>query len=167
MTADAWRWWLAQQRDLLSLRVPRSRPENVSREVAAASPQGVSSLAWKTGTGAGAVPDPSRDRNGWGWAVGLQRMRHVGRTAWHVVATALAVHENQGWGARPWSPTLRLDENRRNNRPENLRWGTQRENLHAPGFLVYCRSRLGAENPYVKGRARKATVARHEPVTVF
>jgi hypothetical protein len=37
--------------------------------------------------------------------------------------------------------TLHEDENGLNNRPENLRWGTRKENLNAPGFLAYCRSR--------------------------
>src|SRR4051794_20370429 len=49
--------------------------------------------------------------------------------------------------------TLHQDENSKNNRPENLRWGTQKENLNAPGFLAYCRSRTGANNPLVKGRS--------------
>jgi hypothetical protein len=35
---------------------------------------------------------------------------------------------------------MHLDENAHNNRPENLRWGTQKENLNAPGFLNYCRT---------------------------
>lgn len=35
---------------------------------------------------------------------------------------------------------MHLDENSRNNRPDNLAWGTQKENLNAPGFLAYCRS---------------------------
>ena len=35
---------------------------------------------------------------------------------------------------------MHLDENSRNNRPDNLAWGTQKENLNAPGFLDYCRS---------------------------
>lgn len=30
---------------------------------------------------------------------------------------------------------LHADENSRNNRPDNLSWGTQKENLNAPGFL--------------------------------
>lgn len=47
---------------------------------------------------------------------------------------------------------MHLDEDARNNRPENLRWGTQRENLNAPGFIEYCRSRTGENNPFVKGR---------------
>lgn len=36
---------------------------------------------------------------------------------------------------------MHLDENSRNNRPENLAWGTQRENLNAPGFRARNRSR--------------------------
>jgi hypothetical protein len=37
---------------------------------------------------------------------------------------------------------LHIDENGLNNRPENLKWGTQRENCNAPGFLKYCRERF-------------------------
>lgn len=33
---------------------------------------------------------------------------------------------------------MHLDENSRNNRPENLGWGTQMENLNAPGFRAHC-----------------------------
>lgn len=36
--------------------------------------------------------------------------------------------------------TLHDDENSANNRPGNLSWGTQKENLNAPGFRAYCRS---------------------------
>lgn len=50
---------------------------------------------------------------------------------------------------------MHLDECSSNNRPENLAWGTQRENLNAPGFIAYCKSRTGARNPNVKGRAAK------------
>lgn len=32
---------------------------------------------------------------------------------------------------------LHIDENSANNRPDNLKWGTQKENLSAPGFLKY------------------------------
>src|SRR5690348_4842729 len=48
-------------------------------------------------------------------------------------------------GAAPFDGAvcMHLDENSRNNAPENLRWGTQKENLNAPGFLEYCRSRTG------------------------
>ena len=47
---------------------------------------------------------------------------------------------------------MHLDENSRNNVPTNLKWGTQKENLNAPGFLEYCRSRTGENSPTVKGR---------------
>lgn len=39
---------------------------------------------------------------------------------------------------------MHLDENSRNNRPTNLAWGSQKENLNAPGFLAYCRNRRRA-----------------------
>lgn len=50
---------------------------------------------------------------------------------------------------------MHMDENSRNNRPSNLKWGTQKENLNAPGFLAYCRSRVGANSPTIKGRAKR------------
>lgn len=50
---------------------------------------------------------------------------------------------------------MHLDENSRNNRPGNLKWGTQKENLNAPGFLEYCRGRTGENNPFIKGRRKK------------
>ncbi len=42
----------------------------------------------------------------------------------------------------PKSVVLHLDENAHNNRPENLRWGTQKENLNMPGFVAFCRTRF-------------------------
>ncbi len=51
---------------------------------------------------------------------------------------------------------MHLDEYSRNNRPDNLRWGTQKENLNAPGFLTYCHSRTGDNNPLIKGRRSRA-----------
>jgi hypothetical protein len=50
---------------------------------------------------------------------------------------------------------LHIDENSRNNKPSNLKWGTQKENLNAPGFLDYCRRRVGADSPLIKGRIRR------------
>lgn len=47
---------------------------------------------------------------------------------------------------------MHLDENPKNNRPENLAWGTQKENLNAKGFIAYCKSRTGDKNPYIKGK---------------
>lgn len=52
---------------------------------------------------------------------------------------------------------IHIDENALNNRPENLRWGTQKENLNCEGFLEYCRSRTGDNSPFVKGRKAKMT----------
>lgn len=55
----------------------------------------------------------------------------------------------------PRAVVIHLDENALNNRPENLRWGTQKENLNMPGFLAYCRSRTGENNPHIKGRKKR------------
>jgi hypothetical protein len=49
---------------------------------------------------------------------------------------------------------MHVDENAANNRPSNLAWGTQKENLNAPGFKDYCRTRTGDDNPLVKGLKR-------------
>ena len=48
---------------------------------------------------------------------------------------------------------MHLDENARNNRPENLAWGTQKQNLNAPGFIAYCKSRTGNNSPVRKAAA--------------
>jgi hypothetical protein len=50
---------------------------------------------------------------------------------------------------------MHLDDDPANNRPENLKWGTVKENLNTPQFLNYCRSRTGDSNPFVKGRKKK------------
>lgn len=47
---------------------------------------------------------------------------------------------------------MHLDENAANNRADNLAWGSQKENLNAPGFLAYCRSRTGENSPTAKAR---------------
>lgn len=47
---------------------------------------------------------------------------------------------------------LHRDENSRNNAADNLKWGTQKENLNMPGFLAYCRSRTGENSPTAKAR---------------
>lgn len=52
----------------------------------------------------------------------------------------------------PGDVCMHIDENSRNNKPGNLTWGTQRENLNAPGFLAHCRARTGENNPAIKGR---------------
>lgn len=52
---------------------------------------------------------------------------------------------------------MHLNENAADNRPGNLAWGTQKENLNAPGFIAHCKSRTGNDNPYRKGIALRAT----------
>jgi len=50
------------------------------------------------------------------------------------------------------SVVIHLDEDATNNRPENLKWGTQRENLNMPGYIEYCRSRTGENSTRAKSR---------------
>jgi hypothetical protein len=50
---------------------------------------------------------------------------------------------------------MHLDENSRNNRPENLAWGTQKQNLNAPRFLAYCRNRTGENSPTYKHKVKR------------
>jgi hypothetical protein len=57
---------------------------------------------------------------------------------------------------------LHIDENSRNNRPTNLKWGTQQENLQALGFIEYCKNRTGMNNPLIKGILKKQPWRRKE-----
>lgn len=50
---------------------------------------------------------------------------------------------------------IHLDEDALNNRPENLKWGTQKENLNMPKFIEYCKGRTGESSPGIKGRRKK------------
>jgi hypothetical protein len=52
----------------------------------------------------------------------------------------------------PKAVVIHLDEDALNNRPENLKWGTQKENLNMPKFIAYCKSRTGENSPTIKGR---------------
>lgn len=47
---------------------------------------------------------------------------------------------------------IHLDEDGTNNRADNLKWGTQKENLNMPKYIEYCKSRTGENSPRVKGR---------------
>lgn len=65
----------------------------------------------------------------------------------------------------PKAVVIHINENALDNRPENLRWGTQKENLNMPKFLEYCRSRTGDNSPYVKGMAKKNSFKTTRTVT--
>jgi hypothetical protein len=54
----------------------------------------------------------------------------------------------------PGAVCMHLDESARNNVRSNLKWGTQKDNLNAPGFIAYCKSRIGDERPVVKGTVK-------------
>jgi len=53
------------------------------------------------------------------------------------------------------SVVIHLDENALNNRPENLKWGTQKENLNMPGFIKYCKSRTGENSTSAKAKQKR------------
>jgi hypothetical protein len=54
----------------------------------------------------------------------------------------------------PNAVVIHNDEDATNNRPDNLKWGTQKENLNMPGFIEYCRSRVGENSPHAKRKAK-------------
>ena len=54
------------------------------------------------------------------------------------------------------SVCMHLDENSANNKPVNLDWGTQKENLNADGFLVYREASTGKDSPVVKAAKFKS-----------
>lgn len=60
----------------------------------------------------------------------------------------------------PKSVCMHLDENAANNRPSNLAWGTQKENLNAPGFIAYCKARTGDNSPHIKGKRLRTLLPR-------
>ena len=52
------------------------------------------------------------------------------------------------------SVVIHVNECGTDNRPENLRWGTQKENLNMPKFIEYCRSRTGENSPVIKHKRK-------------
>ena len=61
---------------------------------------------------------------------------------------------------------IHIDEDATNNRPENLRWGTQKENLNMPKFIEYCKTRTGENNPHVKGNRKKSLTQHNRNNTI-
>ena len=45
---------------------------------------------------------------------------------------------------------IHINENALDNRPENLKWGNQKENLNMPKFIEYCKTRVGENSPIKK-----------------
>lgn len=74
--------------------------------------------------------------------------RHFGNIKVHR-AVCEAFH-----GPKPFegAVVIHIDEDGTNNRADNLKWGTQKENLNMPKFLEYCRNRTGENSPVIKGR---------------
>jgi hypothetical protein len=54
---------------------------------------------------------------------------------------------------------MHIDENSANNRSDNLKWATQKENLNGEAFKEYCCARTGENSPYAKGIALKGRTA--------
>lgn len=87
------------------------------------------------------------------WAATRYTMRYRGKN-YTIARLVCEAFHGPAPADKPYC--LHIDENARNSRPDNLKWGTQKENLNAPGFLDYCRSRRGESSPVIKGRQRKA-----------
>lgn len=86
-------------------------------------------------------------------ANGRRIFRHRGKTykVHRLVAEAFL-------GPQPFdgAVVMHLNEVGTDNRVENLKWGTQKENLNAPGFISYCKSRTGENSPTSKARKKAA-----------
>lgn len=56
-------------------------------------------------------------------------------------------------GPKPFEEAvvMHLNDNPLDNRSENLKWGSQKENLNTESFIAYCKSRVGDDNPRIKG----------------
>lgn len=84
--------------------------------------------------------------------------KHVYRGYWTRDLGNIKVHQavcEAFHGPKPFDSAVVIhkDEDGLNNRPSNLRWGTQKENLNSPKFLEYCRSRTGENSTHAKSRA--------------
>lgn len=77
--------------------------------------------------------------------------RGIGNVKIHRIV-CLAFH---GVPPSPDMEVLHGDEDSHNNTPDNLSWGTRKENLNAPGFIAYCKTRTGKDNPAAKGIANR------------
>lgn len=55
-------------------------------------------------------------------------------------------------GEKPFdgAVVMHLDDNPSNNRTDNLKWGSQKENLNADKFIAYCKSKTGENSNWHK-----------------
>lgn len=55
-------------------------------------------------------------------------------------------------GEKPFenAVVMHLDDNPSNNHKDNLKWGTQKENLNTDSFISYCKSRTGENSNWSK-----------------
>lgn len=75
------------------------------------------------------------------WAAGQQRYIYkVRRYNKNYKIARLVCEAFHGPPTEGRTDCMHLDENPRNNRPENLRWGTRKENLNMPGIKDYHRN---------------------------
>ena len=76
--------------------------------------------------------------------------RHYGNIKVHK-AVCEAFH-----GPKPFdgAVVIHIDEDATNNRPENLMWGSQKENLNMPKIKMYHKSRTGENSPVAKHLAK-------------
>ena len=92
------------------------------------------------------------------WAVGSGGGRYIirwGRARKTLKVARLVCEAFNGPPPFPRAVAMHGDENSRNNRADNLEWGTQKQNLNAPGFIAYCRGRTGENSPTLKAHAKR------------
>lgn len=74
------------------------------------------------------------------------------RTTGNVKVHRLVCEAFHGPAPEGKNVVIHINENPHDNRPQNLKWGTQKENLNAPGFKAWQRTRTGENHPGYKGR---------------
>lgn len=55
-------------------------------------------------------------------------------------------------GSKPFEDAvvMHIDDDSTNNHKDNLKWGTQKENLNTEKFLAWCKSRTGENHPFYR-----------------
>ncbi len=85
-----------------------------------------------------------------------RRILRVGRMKKTFKIAQLVCEAFHGPKPFPKAVTIHLDEDPSNNVPDNLKWGTQKENLNMPKFKKWqTEIRVGENSPTAKGRKAK------------